>query len=98
VNIYHHFSIEKNLELSRRLYQSLAPDGALVIVDFIPDEGREHNRWAQMFALTMLLWTQDGDSYTFSEYQRMLEPAGFRDLALKEGEGQRPVQAVVARK
>jgi cyclopropane fatty-acyl-phospholipid synthase-like methyltransferase len=98
VNIYHHFGIARNIELSRRLYQAMAPGGVLIVVDFIPDPQREHSRFAQMFALTMLLWTENGDTYTFGEYTRMLEPAGFREIEMKEVPGPRPVQAIVARK
>jgi SAM-dependent methyltransferase len=98
VNIYHHFSIEKCTELSRRLYGATAPAGMLIVVDSVPDEKREKDRTALTFALTMLIWTQDGDTYTLSEYRKMLETAGYRDIALKEIPGPRPMQAVIARK
>jgi len=98
VNIYHHFSLAKNLELSRRLAASTAPGGVLVLVDMVPDEAREHERFALMFALTMLIWTREGDTFTLSEYKQMLEPAGFRDIALKVAPGPMPTQAIVARR
>ncbi|HUY39829.1 MAG TPA: class I SAM-dependent methyltransferase [Candidatus Binataceae bacterium] len=97
-NIYHHFSLEKNLELSRRLYAAAAPGGALVIVDMVPDEAREKDRFALAFALTMLIWTRDGDTYTLSEYRKMLEPAGFREVKLATVPGPAQYQAVLARK
>ncbi|MGA6973029.1 MAG: methyltransferase [Candidatus Binatus sp.] len=98
VNIYHHFSIAKNIELSRRLAAAAAPGGMLVIIDLVPDEGREHERFALMFALTMLIWTHEGDAFTFSEYKQMLEAAGFRDIELKVAPGPVTTQAIVARK
>jgi SAM-dependent methyltransferase len=98
VNIYHHFSMAKNLELSRRLAAAAAPGGVLVLVDMVPDEAREHERFALMFALTMLIWTHEGDTFTLSEYKRMLEPAGFHDIALKVAPGPITTQAIVARK
>jgi SAM-dependent methyltransferase len=98
VNIYHHFSAEKCTELTRRLHAATAPGGALMVVDFVPDEGREHDRFALNFALTMLIWTQEGDTYTFPEYRRMLETAGYRDVVLKTIAGPRPTQAVIGRK
>jgi len=98
VNIYHHFSIEQNLRLSRRLYEATAPGGTLVIVDTVPDEKRELDRFALRFALTMLIWTMDGDTYTLSEYKRMLEPAGYRDIELKDVPGPVPLKAIVGRR
>ena len=98
VNIYHHFSIAKCIELTRRLHAATAPGGALMIVDFVPDEAREKDRFALAFALTMLIWTQEGDTYTLPEYRRMMETAGYRDAALKVIPGPRPAQAVIGRK
>ncbi|MGH7248773.1 MAG: methyltransferase, partial [Pseudomonadota bacterium] len=98
VNIYHHFSPAQCLELSRRLYAAAAPGAALLLVDMVPDEKRERNRFALMFALTMLVWTREGDTYTLSEYERMLTAAGFRNLVLTELAGPPPMQAIEARK
>jgi cyclopropane fatty-acyl-phospholipid synthase-like methyltransferase len=98
VNIYHHFGIERNTELSRRLHAATASGGRLIIVDAVPDENREHERFALVFALTMLIWTREGDTYTLSEYERMLKPAGYRDIELKAVPGPAPFQAIVARK
>jgi hypothetical protein len=70
----------------------------LVIIDLVPDEARAHERFALMFALTMLIWTHEGDAFTLSEYRQILEPAGFRDIVLKVAPGPVPTQAVVARK
>jgi SAM-dependent methyltransferase len=95
VNIYHHFSIEKNTDLSKRLAAALATGGALIIVDMVPDEAREQDRFALMFAMTMMLWTQEGDTFTKSEYEKMLKPAGFTKFELREmpGMGQKAIIA-----
>jgi SAM-dependent methyltransferase len=98
VNIYHHFSIAKCTDLTRRLHAATAPGGALMIVDSVPDDRREKDRMAMVFALTMLIWTHDGDTYTLGEYSGMLKAAGYRDVTLKEIAGPRPMQAVIARK
>ena len=98
VNIYHHFNIEQCTELTRRLYGATAPGGVLVIVDAVADEKRESERFALAFALTMLIWTQEGDTYTLVEYERMLKAAGYRDIALRALPGPASQQAVVARR
>jgi len=98
VNIFHHFSMKKNIELARRLYAATAPGGSLIIVDMVPDENREKHRFALTFALTMLIWTQEGDTYTLAEYDKMLGAVGYRDVMLKEVPRPLPLQAVVATK
>ena len=70
----------------------------MIIVDAVPDEKREHERFALVFALTMLIWTREGDTYTLSEYEKMLKPAGYLDIQLKAVPGPAPFQAIVARK
>jgi SAM-dependent methyltransferase len=98
VNIYHHFGMDKCIDLSRRLHAAAAPGGLLAVVDLVPDEERAKERFPLMFALTMLIWTRDGDAYTLSEYRHMLETAGFKDVTLKAAPGPASTQAVLARK
>jgi SAM-dependent methyltransferase len=98
VNIYHHFGVNKCIELSRRLHAATAPGGLLAVVDMVPDEERAKEKFPLMFALTMLIWTRDGDAYTLSEYRHMLETAGFKDVTLKAAPGPASTQAVLARK
>lgn len=97
VNIFQIYGPEKVTELARRLHRAMAPGGLLVILGPIPDEARERSRFPLMFGLNMLIFTQEGDAYTFGEYQRMLGAAGFHDMELREVKGPRPLSAVVAR-
>lgn len=97
-NIFQIYGPQKVVELSRRLYQALEPGGRLVVHGPIPDEERKHNRFALMFGMNMLIFTQEGDIYSFGDYRRMLGEAGFHDVELREAQGARPVQAVIARK
>jgi hypothetical protein len=98
VNIYHHLSIERCTELSLRLFDAAAPGAVLMVVDAVADEEREKERFALAFALTMLIWTRDGDTYTLSEYENMLRAPGFKDIALKPIPGPSRMQAVIARR
>lgn len=98
VNIYHHFGLERCTDLSRRLYAATAPGGVVAVVDFVPDDAREKDVFALNFALTMLIFTQDGDTYTLPEYRRMLETAGYKGVALKTVPGPRPTYVIVARR
>jgi hypothetical protein len=68
------------------------------IFDAVADEKRESERFALAFALTMLIWTQEGDTYTLAEYTRMLNAAGYRDIEMRALPGPAPQQAIVARR
>ncbi len=100
VNIYHHFNVADCVALSRRLFDATARGGAIMLVDFVPDEAREHDRMALAFALTMLIWTREGDTYTLSQYQQMLETAGYKNvvLHLNEVRGPQQFKAIVGRR
>jgi hypothetical protein len=56
----------------------------VVIVEFVPDEGRTGPPDAVRFALVMLATTPAGDVYTFSEYEAMLQHAGFSGATLHD--------------
>ncbi len=96
-HICHSLGPEENVALFKKARQSLARDGELVIIEFIPDEGRCSPLFPLIFALNMLLHTDSGDTYTASEYQDFLARAGLKiseRLYLDQGHGS---QVIVAR-
>ncbi len=80
--IIHQNSPQENLDLYRKVYQTLEPEGAILIRDHIMSEDRTQPPAGALFALNMLVNTQGGDTYTFSEVQTGLEQAGFRQVEL----------------
>lgn len=78
-NFLHHFDHATNVKLLKKLRAAMKPDGKLAVVDFVPNEDRVTPPRAAMFSLTMLVNTEKGDAYTFSELERMLREAGFGD-------------------
>jgi len=76
-NIFHHFDMATCEKLMRRIHAWLKPHGKAVTVDFIPNEDRISPPTAARFALVMLATTDAGDTYTFSEYEKMFQIAGF---------------------
>lgn len=78
-NFLHHFSVEKNTTLLKKVRAALKPGGRLAILEFVPNDDRVSPAWPAQFALMMLLGTQEGDAYTFSELKGMLEDAGFKE-------------------
>lgn len=76
-NFLHHFDPPTCESLLRRVRSALAEGGRAVILEFVCDEDRAGPPESVMFALTMLATTPAGDAYTFAEYERMCQNAGF---------------------
>jgi cyclopropane fatty-acyl-phospholipid synthase-like methyltransferase len=77
--IAHMFSPEENRDLLRRIYETLAPNGRLVLQDFILEPDKTAPDFAVLFSLNMLVNTQGGASYSEPEYDLWLRNAGFRE-------------------
>jgi len=85
--IIHMNSPEQNADLFRRIYQALTPGGVLLIRDHIMDESRTFPPAGALFALNMLVNTQGGDTYTFTEIKNALSKCGFVSVKLsRKGE------------
>ncbi|MBZ5569769.1 MAG: methyltransferase domain-containing protein [Acidobacteriia bacterium] len=78
--ICHMFSPEENRELLRRIYQALAPNGRVVVQDFILDADKTSPKFAALFSLNMLVGTKAGASYSEPEYTDWMRTAGFREI------------------
>jgi len=80
-NIIHSFGDADNRALVRKIYDSMAPGGLLIIKDFIVDNDRTGPAFGLMFALNMLVNTAQGDTYTFEEVAAWTREAGFNEGA-----------------
>jgi len=78
--ICHMFSPEENRELLQRACNALAPQGKVVVQDFILEPGKTAPRFAALFSLNMLVGTRAGSSYSEPEYASWLQDAGFSDV------------------
>lgn len=78
--ICHMFSEEQNLDLFRRARQALAPDGRLVMQDFILNPEKTGPQHAALFSLNMLVSTDAGATYSEAEYTRWMNEAGFDEI------------------
>jgi ubiquinone/menaquinone biosynthesis C-methylase UbiE len=83
-NFLHHFDAATCESLLRKVHASLVPGGRTALLEFVPNEDRVTPPGAAAFSFVMLGSTRAGDAYTFAEYRRMLEAAGFGDLTLHE--------------
>lgn len=78
-NIIHSFGDATNANLVKKIHDSMAPGGMLIIKDFFVDDDRSGPPFGLMFALNMLVNTADGDTYTFNEVAQWTRKAGFTD-------------------
>lgn len=83
-NFCHHFDVPTNVKLLRKVRAALKPGGRIGIVDFVPNEDRVSPPIPAAFGFVMLNSTPSGDVYTFPEYRKMLQEAGFSSIALHE--------------
>ena len=67
-NVIHIFSPSTNIKLLRRLRSHLNPQGRILIQDtFLSDTQGLRPAEANLFAVTMLLFTESGNTYSFSD-------------------------------
>jgi ubiquinone/menaquinone biosynthesis C-methylase UbiE len=81
-NLIHHFSIADSVALYKRMHAALKPGGKLLTLEFVPNEDRVSPPVPATFSMNMLVATDAGDAYTYSEYQKMLADAGFTKTEL----------------
>jgi (2Fe-2S) ferredoxin/predicted O-methyltransferase YrrM len=79
--ICHMFSEEQNQAIFRRARHALAPNGRLVVQDFILNPDKTGPQHATLFSLNMLVSTDAGASYSEPEYTRWMKSAGFTDVS-----------------
>ncbi len=78
--ICHMFSEEQNRDIFRRAHQALAPNGRLVVQDFILNPDKAGPQHAALFSLNMLVATDAGATYSESEYTEWMKAAGFTEV------------------
>ena len=78
--ICHMFSEEQNRDIFRRARQALAPNGRLVVQDFILNPDKTGPQHAALFSLNMLVATDAGATYSEFEYTHWMKAAGFTEV------------------
>ena len=79
-NFLHHFDQATCTAFLSKIHRALKPGGRVVVLEFVPNPDRISPPMAAAFSLTMLAGTPAGDAYTFEEFRRQLEGAGFKDV------------------
>lgn len=88
-NVLHIYSPGQNQLLFRKMARALAPGGRLLIQDaFLHDKHGLHPQDASLFAVTMLLFTDAGNTYSVRDTAAWLKRAGFaqvRPVRMRKG-------------
>ena len=77
-NIVHGLSPDRNITLLKRAAEALAPGGIVVLKDMFFDRLGMWPPSAAFFGLTMLMYTEAGDTYGLDEVDRWLVEAGLQ--------------------
>lgn len=78
-HICHSEGAEHTQKLLAKMARALKPGGTLAIAEFVPDDDRLGPPLGLIFSLNMLVMTNEGATFTFAEYRRWLEAAGFKN-------------------
>ena len=76
-NILHIYNESQNSRLFKKIYKALKPGGRFILVDLFLKDNRIAPFDAAMFSLTMLLFTETGKTYSFTETKKLLKKHGF---------------------
>lgn len=78
--IIHSEGKEFGEKLINRSYRALKDRGMLLIAEMVPNDTRTAPVMPLLFALNMLIQTENGDVFTMREYKNWLEKAGFNQV------------------
>jgi len=101
-NVLHIYSPSENLKVFKKIRRALKPGGRLIIQDtFLEDPQGLRPLEANLFAVTMLLYTDTGNTYPLQDVRSWLHKAGLsrtRIIRLKQGTGDWEGQLLEARR
>jgi SAM-dependent methyltransferase len=78
-HILHSEGAARSKELLRKTFAALAPGGTIAIAEWLVNESRTGPTPGLIFAVNMLVNTDEGDTFSFAEIAHWLTAAGFAD-------------------
>lgn len=83
-HILHSEGERRSQALLHKVFVALRPGGTVAIAEVFPDEDRTGPAHALVFAVNMLVHTEEGDAFTLGEISGWLREAGFEAARLLE--------------
>jgi ubiquinone/menaquinone biosynthesis C-methylase UbiE len=76
-HILHSEGEARSRKLLKKTFKALAPGGTIAIMEFLVNKNRTEPLVGLLFAVNMLVNTEEGDTFSFEEISRWLRDAGF---------------------
>jgi ubiquinone/menaquinone biosynthesis C-methylase UbiE len=90
-HICHSEGAARTQHLLTQVYRALKPGGHVLIAEVIPDDERRAAAYPLLFAVNMLVNTEEGDTFTLAQYRQWLEAAGFHQVRTLEAPSPSPL-------
>ncbi len=90
-HILHSEGEKRGRALLKKTFKALAKGGTIAIAEFLVDDARTGPPVSLIFAVNMLVNTDEGDTWSFDEIAGWLREAGFRDPRTIETPGPSPL-------
>jgi 3-hydroxy-5-methyl-1-naphthoate 3-O-methyltransferase len=76
-HILHSEGRDRSQRLLKKIWSALAPGGTIAVQEFVPNDERTGPLHTLIFAVNMLVNTDEGDTFTFAEMSAWLREAGY---------------------
>jgi O-methyltransferase domain/Dimerisation domain len=90
-HILHSEGEQRSRLLLRKTFDALAPGGAIAIAEFLVNEDRSGPPSGLIFAVNMLVATDEGNTWSFPEIAEWLNQAGFENIRTLPAPGPSPL-------
>jgi ubiquinone/menaquinone biosynthesis C-methylase UbiE len=90
-HILHSEGEQRSRELLKKTFRALRSGGVIAIAEWLVNDERTEPVHSLMFAVQMLVNTDKGDTFSFSEIKNWLEAAGFKKVRKLEAPGPSPL-------
>lgn len=93
-NVLHDWSLKDKKMLLKKAFDALPENGTLAVIENVIDNERNKNAFGLMMSLNMLIETEEGFDYSFSDIESWAKEIGFKSVKLMPLTG--PTSAVIA--
>jgi ubiquinone/menaquinone biosynthesis C-methylase UbiE len=90
-HILHSEGVERSRQVLRKCFDALAPGGTVAIQEFLVNPERTGPPMGLLFAVNMLVNTDEGDTWSFEEIAGWLKEAGFVNPRTVDAPGPSPL-------
>jgi hypothetical protein len=90
-HILHSEGEERSRALLKKTFAALAPGGTIAVAEWLVNEDRGGPPQGLIFALNMLVHTDQGDTFALGQIRGWLQEAGFKDVRTLEIAGPSPL-------